>query len=456
MRLLTSVERVASVGQKLTSVLFAISLGVSGDVQSPSTSEEQRIEKKRGLQEAVKQGKIDPILASVLNKIIDISVETKKQVDDLKRNQTTGDVTCKKPRIESMVTYPPNNNFIDMIKVRASVSGTNVNNVVQRNDSSNVEKKNNDSLNDNTNINRQLAHAIKVELINKEGSKRDYKFNSKTRFEHFMEFFRLELRTRGLLYIIDDSVDPPSNSDMTTVDDHKFRVLDILINKIDSMYHSRIIKIQDPKLILKTLKEIKRNENNITSVTIRKQLYSMQYSPNKETAMQFWDKFEKRIRCYDNIPNVAPFSETEKRDAFYNAIVNAVPDVKSIDFLTNIQTGSNLTYDALKSFIAQSEATKRQTTGTNSITKTTVPSASFAKSSNERCYGCGDIGHKQNECENKGKWKCYECQTFTNDHIAANCPQTKQKSGRGGYRGNRGGYRGNRSSYRGRRNYYNC
>ena len=37
-----------------------------------------------------------------------------------------------------------------------------------------------------------------------------------------------------------------------------------------------------------------------------------------------------------------------------------------------------------------------------------------------RCYGCGDKGHMQNECNKKGLIKCYECNRFTT-HIAADC-----------------------------------
>ena len=81
---------------------------------------------------------------------------------------------------------------------------------------------------------------------------------------------------------------------------------------------------------------------------IRKQLYAMQYNPNRETAIQFWDRFEDLVRNYDTIPNSAPLSHDEKRDAFYNAIVLNVPDVKSVEFITKNQTGQSLSYDALE------------------------------------------------------------------------------------------------------------
>ena len=50
--------------------------------------------------------------------------------------------------------------------------------------------------------------------------------------------------------------------------------------------------------ILNKIKEIKRCENNLTSVDLKKkkQLYNVKFLSNKEKAIEFWVKFEKKNR----------------------------------------------------------------------------------------------------------------------------------------------------------------
>ena len=99
---------------------------------------------------------------------------------------------------------------------------------------------------------------------------------------------------------------------------HKYKVRDILINRLDQNYYLKVLHIQDPCEMLKRIKELKQCETNITSVMVRSQLYSIQYIPNRETASQFWDRFEDIIRNFENTAadNSAKLSEDEKRDAF--------------------------------------------------------------------------------------------------------------------------------------------
>lgn len=82
--------------------------------------------------------------------------------------------------------------------------------------------------------------------------------------------------------------------------------------------------------MLNKLKEFKRCEINVTSVSVRKQLYSIQYNANHETAMQFMDHFEEIVHNYESIQGTIPLSNDEKRDALYNAIMNQVSEVHSI------------------------------------------------------------------------------------------------------------------------------
>ena len=72
----------------------------------------------------------------------------------------------------------------------------------------------------------------------------------------------------------------------------------------------------------------------------------------------FIDKFENVIRNYENLPNSTVFSNGEKRDAFYNVIMYTIPQIQSLEFLTKAQKndGSGLTFEQLKQFIVQAEA----------------------------------------------------------------------------------------------------
>ncbi|XP_043287546.1 uncharacterized protein [Venturia canescens] len=165
---------------------------------------------------------------------------------------------------------------------------------------------------------------------------------------------------------------------------------------------------------------MKRYETNLTSMTIRKRLYNIEYIPTKEKAAEFWDRFEELVRNYDSLPNVNPLSHDEKRDAFFNAITTAIPQVQSIDFVTTNSTGKGLTYDQLKAFIIQHEANKTQTDDTK-------PAALSIRKhdSKNRCYGCGGQGHHADECPHEGKPQCYECGKI--GHIARECTIRKNK-----------------------------
>ena len=114
--------------------------------------------------------------------------------------------------------------------------------------------------------------------------RREYKLTEQTKFEHFMDFLKSELRTLDLMYVIDSESETEATADFDDAvrQKHRFRVRDIIINRIDQCYHAKIIEIQEPKKLLEKIKEIKINETNVTSMTLRRQLYSIKYNPPKE------------------------------------------------------------------------------------------------------------------------------------------------------------------------------
>ena len=229
-----------------------------------------------------------------------------------------------------------------------------------------------------------------------------------------MDFLISELRTIDLLYIVDPNEKPNFTVDDSTREKHTFKVRDILINRLDQNYYSKIDQIKDPAEILGKIRDIKRYETNLTSMTIRKRLCNMEYDPNKEKAAEFWDRFEELVRNYDILPNVNPLSDDEKRDAFFNAISTAIPQIEFMDFMTSNSTGKSLTYDQLKAFILRHEANKIQTSKAR-------PAALNVRKhdAKNRCYSCGGQGHRSDECRNDGKPQWYECGKIR--HIAKDC-----------------------------------
>lgn len=267
-----------------------------------------------------------------------------------------------------------------------------------------------------------VKETLKFEIINKNGGmKRDYKLEKNGKYEHFYDYFSSELRSFGLLHIIEDTVE--SNADEKMLDEQRFKVRDILINHIDRNYYSKVMKIQNPKEILIKLKELKRCEINVTSHSVRKQLYSMQYIIGKIMAVEFCEKFEETIRNYENSPGATPLSEDEKRDAFYNAIMVSVPTVQSIEFLFKNTKGISPDYEQLKNLVMQDEATRKQMSGETSEVK----SANLAQRVVPRCFKCQASGHLARDCRNEGIL-CYNCQKF-GSHIVQECPELRRSTG---------------------------
>ena len=57
---------------------------------------------------------------------------------------------------------------------------------------------------------------------------------------------------------------------------------DIIIKHIDEKYYAKILDIKEPRAILIKLKEYKRLETRVTSVSARKDLYEMRFNPERK------------------------------------------------------------------------------------------------------------------------------------------------------------------------------
>ncbi|XP_015109054.1 uncharacterized protein LOC107035920 isoform X2 [Diachasma alloeum] len=262
---------------------------------------------------------------------------------------------------------------------------------------------------------KKVGKAVKLEFLNENlPLKRDYKLTSETRFEHFYDFFKSELRANKLLHVIDSAVD--FKGDRKTLEEQKFRVRDILISHIDKNYRYKVMKFEDPVDILNKLRELKQFEENVTPFTGRKEISNMVYIKDQISAMEFCDKFEDAIRTYENTSSATPLSEEEKRDAFYNAVMVSVPLVQQLESTAQVKGERPLRYDQLKTLVQDEEVTRSRIEGANREVR-------LAKKS-DRCFECGGNGHFGRDCLNKGMGKlCYVCNNY--GHIAMDCSKFK-------------------------------
>ena len=70
----------------------------------------------------------------------------------------------------------------------------------------------------------------------------DYKLTKNSKFEHFYDYLASELRSNGLLHIADKNV-TSNSTDEKILEEQKFKVRDILINHLESEYHSKVVHL---------------------------------------------------------------------------------------------------------------------------------------------------------------------------------------------------------------------
>ncbi|KAJ8681176.1 hypothetical protein QAD02_016963 [Eretmocerus hayati] len=191
--------------------------------------------------------------------------------------------------------------------------------------------------------------------------KRDYKLTRDEKWEFFLDKLLLELNSLNISYITSDLTTISPISELCPIaEPHKLIIKDVILNRIDKIYHEKIIGKDDPIDILKTLRLAKAREVPTTTVAARHMLHSIKYEHTKETADTFIQRFEQIIRAHDNLNGVDPISLAEKRDALYQAIRVAYPSVQHANFLCQTQNKRDLEYEELKKYIIEHELDKLQ------------------------------------------------------------------------------------------------
>lgn len=111
----------------------------------------------------------------------------------------------------------------------------------------------------------------------------------------FQDYLKSDLRIKKLPYILDNNANLNLTVDESERSEDKFKVRDILINRIDTIYYSKtnFINLTKPIEILKKLKDEKKYETRTSSITARKDLLTMKYLPSKESASDFYDRSRK-------------------------------------------------------------------------------------------------------------------------------------------------------------------
>ncbi|XP_074096483.1 uncharacterized protein LOC141525762 isoform X2 [Cotesia typhae] len=235
----------------------------------------------------------------------------------------------------------------------------------------------------------------------------------------WMDKLKTELIQKDLIDVIDSTVTTPSGLDAEAINRRKQTVREIITSHLDDKYYKKVLMIKDPVVVIEKLKEARRVENNVTHASVRAKLYQMRLQP-KESIDHFWNRFDNTIVEYENCDNAVPLTDEEKRSSFYQAVCNAIPDIRIADLTHRRITKRSMTLEELKSCLLEMEAEKKS--GVSQEQGASAHQAKRLKVHHDKCHRCNQLGHYMKQCPliTTGQWYCYICKAITN-HNAKTC-----------------------------------
>uniref|UniRef100_A0ABD2WNV4 Uncharacterized protein n=1 Tax=Trichogramma kaykai TaxID=54128 RepID=A0ABD2WNV4_9HYME len=249
--------------------------------------------------------------------------------------------------------------------------------------------------------------------------KRNYSLSPKTQIDLWLDLLKSELRTHNLVEFIEKNDFPNLSSE--EIKNNKQLVRDIITNRLEPLYHKRVLNIVEPIELIEKLKEMKRIESNITATSIRERLYCLRRS-SKETAIEFIDRFETLINEYDK-GHKERMSDEEKASIFHHTLGETCPELNSACLVAS-RTGAEMTYEEMKNSLLQIEASKnKRNEKTPKVNAASVPPIDKIV-----CYRCTKVGHYASSCPlvPQNLWFCYSCNEVRR-HNFKNCPNQCQE-----------------------------
>ena len=221
-----------------------------------------------------------------------------------------------------------------------------------------------DNLTLNSNLTNKLAESLDSLKDTIESSKcnndrsvsRKYILNSKSDINIWLDKLNSELSSKDLLDVIDPNISEPPNLNENMWLKRKEVVKNIIKNRI--YYYKEIMHILEPKEMFSKIRENIRIESNVTHTSVRKRLYQLQMSKSESVAM-FCRKLDDIITEYESCEGAIQLSDEEKRSAFYEAVVTAVPEITSHSISYQQSNKRNITIEEIKRFLLQIEAQRK-------------------------------------------------------------------------------------------------
>ena len=250
---------------------------------------------------------------------------------------------------------------------------------------------------------------------------RQYNLTSKANFEVWLDSLRTELTSHMLLDQIDDRIPKPEG--LTEVDKmlRKNYAKEVITSRIDENYYLRVLGLEEPKDILRRLREARKGEVSSTPTSIRTRLYNLRIRDG-EKVDAFCERFDQIVREHELSDDPQKIGAEEKRSTFYQAIIGVMPEIRRTDSAVIATTQKEMNMEELR------KAMYRIQQDNDSNPEAKAPKAAkaqFQRSNGKagKCYRCNKIGHWKGECPYKdtNEWFCYSCNKLT-DHHSNICP----------------------------------